>query len=257
MIDTNVTLFQWPFRRLRADDPAVLAEKLQAMGVQQAWASSFEGLLHRDVTAVNSRLAAAARAHPVFLPFGCVNPMLPDWEEDLRRCREEHGMAGVRLFPNYHSYKLDDPAAVRLFQLAAEHRLLVQIPLVMEDERTQHPLLRVPPVEILGLPPLLRDVKGLRVQLLNAFRSVRLEELKRLVPAGEVYFEIAMLEAVGGVSHLLEQAPLERVLFGSHAPLFYFESAQLKLKESALSAEQRTAIVETNARRLLAAARPA
>ena len=78
------------------------------------------------------------------------------------------------------------------------------------------------------------------------------ETLVTLLRSGEVYVEIAMLERVAGVANLLNQVPLERVLFGSHAPFFYFESALLKLKESALSAEQLKALQEENARRLIA-----
>jgi predicted TIM-barrel fold metal-dependent hydrolase len=61
-----------------------------------------------------------------------------------------------------------------------------------------------------------------------------------------------MLEGVGGVANLLAKTPLSRVLFGSYAPLFYFESALLKLQESPLSDEQLGAIRCENARRLLA-----
>ena len=75
--------------------------------------------------------------------------------------------------------------------------------------------------------------------------------LADLVAAGEVYFEISMLEGVGGIANLLRQVPVHRVLFGSHAPLFYFESALLKLKESPLSEEQQRAIRRGNATRLL------
>jgi hypothetical protein len=67
-----------------------------------------------------------------------------------------------------------------------------------------------------------------------------------------VAVEIATLEGVGGVSALLAQTPADRILFGSHAPFFYFEAAQLKLKESPLTSAQRRAIACTNAQRLLA-----
>jgi len=45
--------------------------------------------------------------------------------------------------------------------------------------------------------------------------------------------------------------PVERLLFGSLAPLFYFEAATLKLQESKLSAAQDTAIRRENAEKLL------
>ena len=51
---------------------------------------------------------------------------------------------------------------------------------------------------------------------------------------------------------LLKQLAPDRLCFGSHAPFYYFESAQLKLQESDLSPEQLAAITHDNARKLLA-----
>ena len=47
------------------------------------------------------------------------------------------------------------------------------------------------------------------------------------------------------------RVPLERVLFGSHAPYFPIESALLRIFESRLTLPQMQAIMETNARRVL------
>jgi predicted TIM-barrel fold metal-dependent hydrolase len=252
-IDVNVHLSRWPLRRVPADETPALANLLRAQGVTQAWAGSLDGLLHKDLAAVNARLIEQCRQHGqgLFVPFGSVNPWLPDWEEDLRRCAEEHHMPGIRLHPNYHNYTLDTPQFTRLLRLAAERRLVVQLALIMEDERMMHPRLRVPPVDIAPLVDLVKTTPGLRLILLNAMGTLRGDVLKRLLDAGEVYVEIAMLEGVGGVINLLRQIPVERVLFGSHTPLFYFQSAALKLKESPLTPAQLQAIQSGNARRLI------
>jgi hypothetical protein len=251
LIDTNVNLFRWPFRRLPDDEPAALAERLRGHGVTQAWVGSFEGLLHNDIAGVNERLAAACAGSDLWLPFGSINPLLPGWELDLQRCREEHKMTGIRLHPNYHGYTLDSPVFAHLLHRAAEMGLLVQIALIMEDERTLHPLMRVPPVDVTPLPAVVREMPQLKLMLINAFRTIRLTEAKRLAGAGNISFEISMLEGVGGIHNLLQEIPAERILFGSHAPFFYFESAELKLKESPLTEDESGLIRRGNAEKLL------
>ncbi len=156
-------------------------------------------------------------------------------------------MRGSRVFPNYHQYKVSDAAFVKLLKLATERGLFVQLAVSMEDERTQHPLVQVPHVDLAPLVEVLKNVPGLRLQLLNAFRSLRPDLLLKLVNAGHVSVEIATLEGVAGIEELLKQVPVERIRFGSLAPLFYFEAAVLKLQESKLSAVQDTAIRRENA----------
>jgi predicted TIM-barrel fold metal-dependent hydrolase len=255
VIDTNVYLSRWPFRRIPGDDSAGLVEMLRSHGVVQAWAGSFDGVFHKDIAAVNARLAEACRTHGenLLVPFGSVNPRLPDWEDDLRRCHEEHRMPGIRLHPNYHGYALDDPAFARLLGMASERGMIVQLAAWMEDERHQHPLMPVPTVDFAPLAGLLNDLPDLRVVLLNAVHVPADRRLPPLVKAGQVFFDLAKLELIEGLAKLLKRVPVERILFGSYSPMLYFESTRLKLRESVLSETQTRKILEENARQLLAA----
>lgn len=255
LTDANVSLFHWPFRRLPLDEPAALAARLAALGVGEAWAGSFEGLLHRDLDGVNRRLAAACReVRSLRLrPFGSVNPLLPDWPEDLRRCAQVHGMPGIRLHPNHHGYGLDHPAFERLLQLAGEAGLIVQLVVATEDTRTQPPQTQVADVDLRPLPALLARHGQTRVQLLNHRPGSITAELAQ---HPNLWFDIARTEATDGVTRLVRQAGSGRVLFGSHAPFLIPEAALIRVEEgllTGLAPAEAEALLFTNARRLLPA----
>jgi predicted TIM-barrel fold metal-dependent hydrolase len=275
LIDVNITLGQWPTRRVPCDDIDKLTEKLRAHNVAEAWAGHYDGLFHTDLTDVNNRLAAACAsrvplAPPVLpsnhdkllpsdkrplklVPFGSINPLAPNWEAELGRCATFHHMPGVRVHPNYHDYKLDHPNFASFLKAAAERNLVVQLTVLMEDARMMHPLMRVPPVDITPLEKLVSQTPDLRLILLNALTSVsRTDKLYRLTSAGDVYVEIATLETLAALETLVKDIPVERILVGSHAPSFYFEAAALKLQESSLPAAHHRAITHETARRLRA-----
>jgi hypothetical protein len=253
LIDVNVNLGRWPLRRVRFDNTAGLAAMLRRQGVVRAWASSFEFLLHKDIAGANARLAADCRREGkgLLLPFGSVNPMLPDWEEEFRRCVEIHRLPGLRLYPNYHGYKLDAPDFAKLLGMAAAKGLIVELALIMEDDRMMHPLLRVTPTDHAPLAGVIKQTPGLRLVIVNGLRTLRDKALVDAVNAGNVAVEIAMLDAVNGVADLVASLPPGRVLFGSYAPLFYFEAATLKIQECPLTDAQVRAIRYESAQRLL------
>ncbi len=252
-IDTNTYLGQWPFRALPDASVDALLAKFSHYGVERAWTGSFDGLFHKDVAGVNARLveACATNDNYILQPFGTVNPTLPNWEEDLRRCVEEHGMAGIRLHPNYHGYSLDDERFKALLTEAAGRNLVVQLVVTMEDERMMHPLMQVPHVDVAPLADVLGTIPSARLMLLNAFRGVRGKAIDDLVATGQVSFDIAWLEGIAGINHISGQIPIERLHFGSYAPFFYFQSSMLKLEESALDDAQLAAVQGGNAEALL------
>lgn len=251
LIDVNVYVGEWPTRRLRGDETRELVSMLRRKGVTSAWTGNFDALLHKDLGAANAWLAEECQRHGkgMLKPFGSVNPAAPDWMEELRGCAQGHRMIGIRLHPNYHGYALGDGFCLQLLRAAADFGLIVQIPVIMEDERMMHPLLRPAAVDLALLPDIVRKVPNLKVVLLNAF--LKSPALEKVLSAGRVYLEIAMVEGVGGVQKLLTQIPADRLLYGSYAPFFYPEAALLKLRESPLSREQLQSIQAGNATSLI------
>ena len=90
----------------------------------------------------------------------------------------------------------------------------------------------------------------------TVFRS---GNVRALVERTRTAFDIAAVEGNGGISRLIAgghpnyrgQVPVERLLFGTHAPLFPCESVLLKLFESPLDRRQLDRIMHANARSLL------
>ena len=260
IVDTNVHLFEWPFRRLKYGRTDALVTKLRKHRITSAWAGSFEAVLEKQLDLVNRRLAEECKAHGgMLIPIGSVNPAWPGWEADLQACHERHRMPGVRLYPMYHGYGLDHAEFERLMAEAASRNMLVQIVLRLEDERIHHPAVVVEAVDVAPLVGLLKKLPEAKVQLINSAGPLLGKNVAALVKETTVTFDIAATEGNGGVGRLIEgknysyrgAIPVERLLFGSHAPYFPCESAVMKLFESPLGLEQLRLLMNANARRLM------
>jgi hypothetical protein len=168
-------------------------------------------------------------------------------------------MPGLRLYPAYHRYTLDHPELARLLDVAARRGLLVQMVLRLEDDRVHHAALDIPPVNTSPLPEVMKKVPQAKVQLINSAGTLLGNSLSALVRETQVTFDIAATEGNGGVGRLIEgknpsyrgAIPVDRLLFGSHAPFFPCESALFKLFESPLELAQLEKLMHSNARRLI------
>ncbi|MBL9129837.1 MAG: twin-arginine translocation signal domain-containing protein [Verrucomicrobiaceae bacterium] len=245
-IDVNFSIGAWPFRTLQPLD----ADAIRQRGITQAITGSLDALLQRDIAVVNARLAAAcAKSGGALLPAGCIHPRLPAWRDDVKRCAEQHGMKVVRVLPNYHGYTLADAVFAELLDAVTTAGLALQIVAQCEDQRTQHPLVQIAPVDLKPLPDLLLTRPQARVMVLNANAAMITTALRGCTT---LWLDCAMIESVGGIENTLKSWPADKLCLGTHAPVFYPESSMLKLQESELSAAQLAAITRDNARTFLA-----
>lgn len=250
-VDTNVSLFRWPFRRLPLDDRAKLVGKLRELGIGRAWAGNFEAVLHRDLSAVNDRLAEVCTSYPELVPVGMVHLTLPGWENDFERCIGAHDMPIVRLYPGYHGYDLTDARFGDLLRRASKAERLVQITVSLEDTRTQHPNIRIDDVDVAPLADWLKKIPDVRVQLLG--HRLRGAALERLASIDRVLLDTARVDGTDSIARLVDAVGPSRVMYGSHSPFLIPEAALIRVYESRLDDPTSLAVMKTTAESIVAA----
>jgi predicted TIM-barrel fold metal-dependent hydrolase len=253
--DTHVYIGHWPHQQLPNSDPTTLVSTLRRVGVRSAWVGSFDGLFHKDIASVNQRLAdtCARMGDGLLIPVGSINPKLPDWEDDIRRCHDTFRMPGIRLHPNYHGYTLDDSHFARLLELAAAYGLVVQLVAWIESE---HHLLLNPRVAHVDLKPLAEKIATfpkLKLLIANGYGAADDIDISALLPLKPIYFDFARAGATNDVRQLVEKTSPNRVVFGSGMPLHDIDPVILKMQQAHLTDGNRQAVTMLNASRLVTA----
>lgn len=254
VIDANAYLGEWPFRPQRHRTPAAVRRALQEAGIDRALVSPLAAIFRQDCASANAEMMRALRRRTdFFVPVPALNPAYPGWEEDLEAALAG-GAVGVRLFPSYHAYSLDDAAIRAALGRAVASGLAIFVTLRMQDERHHHPRMMVPG----GRPPaggpapevaaLARALPGARIIAAMA----RYAEAETLLAADNVWLDLSGVQGpVGCVDLLAERFGAERLLMGTGAPLQYPLPAVAKIHASELPPSAREGILGRNAARLL------
>ncbi len=247
IIDCNAHLGYWPFRDLQYSSADDFVNLMNRNGITQAVVAPYQGLLYGDVRPANEWLLEEVSSHGErFIPLAAVNPACPDWEGDLSAAIRQ-GFSGVAIYPNYHSYALEDRCARDLFDALTDQGMFVRMHVRMQDERLHHPVCGVAPVDISTVPQLAADAPSVGVLIANATNAEWPAIAEALQSRDNLFMDISHIERVGGVRLLAEDVGVESVAFGTHAPLQYAQAAVLKIGEAGLEEPDGEAILHENA----------
>jgi hypothetical protein len=251
VIDVNAWLGQWPFQYFHDETAALLQERLAAEGVTCALVGSPEGAFNPDCLASNRILLRRLEGSRMLLPVLAADPTKGDWPDILVLARKAAAPA-VRLFPGYHCYELGSAPALELVEhVAKAGSLALFVQIRMEDERTHHPLCRIPPVKIESIIDLARRFPALSIVAQCPYYHEAVDLAKG--PAN-LSFDISHVETLRTLVSLASQVPVERVLYGTHVPFLQSRAALMKLDAPYVPPEVRAAVGSENARALFGAA---
>jgi len=234
IIDVNAYLGHFAFRRLRHNTAALLLTLMDAKGIDRAVVSSADAITYRNAQAGNEEVAAEVKGHrDRLIPFGVINPFYAGWQDDLKICREEFGMTGLRLYPNWHNYTLSSPCCRELVTAATEREMIVSIPIRVEDNRQRSWLLNVPDIPLAEIVDLVKAHPKSRFILLNGigYTASPLGRKDNGLPSNYA-IELSRLSAVlaNEIGQLIVNLGAERIMFGTGMPFNYPDPALVKLE---------------------------
>lgn len=254
LIDTNTYIGHWAFRPLPWHNADDLLRAMDSYGIERAFVSSASAILYRNSQAGNEELFAQVRGHTDRLvPFAVINPTYADWEQDLAICHEEFGCRGLRLYPNYHRYKLTDANGRALIEQATARKMILSVPLRVEDYRQRSWLLDVPDVTAAEVAEAAKAHPESRWLPVNGLGYTRTAFGQKDGLKADYALEISRLTVFVGAElpTLIEAIGPEHLAFGSGMPFTVPEVPLLKLEVLDVPEEVKEAIRWKNALRLL------
>lgn len=247
LFDASAWLGPWPFQRFPEDTAEKLARKLQAEGITRALVSPADAVFLSDPRDADDAFLRALGAYPFLYPAPVINPARRNARDLIGRYAGE-GVRAIRLLPSYNGVAADAPCMREALEEAGRRGLLPIVQARVEDERAQHPLCRIPGIDVGAVAGLARSFPGLPVLVPCLYYA---EAVRLLREASNAYVDIAYVERFRTLPTLLKEAPADRVLFGSHAPFLYVRPAVMKTQDPGIPSEDLAAICGGTLEKLL------
>jgi predicted TIM-barrel fold metal-dependent hydrolase len=255
MIDVNAYLGSFAFRALQNRTASGLLQLMDRKHIDLALVSSASSITYRNAHSGNEEVADEIRTYRDRL-IGCavLNPAYAGWRDDLKICREQFGMKAVRLYPRWHNYKLSDPQCLELVHAAAANRMVISIPIRVEDRRQQSWLVDIPDVNHEEIATLVKHVPDARFMLHNGSGFLRSSlglRDSRLPPNYVIDISLLTVELANEAGRLLSTLGDDRVVFGTGMPFHYPDAALAKMDLLDVSEAVKQKIRHTTAAALL------
>ena len=247
IIDVNAYTGHWPSHPVEGALDSVRAS-LREYGVERMCVSPLDAAWCRNPHRFNDGLYAASGATGDVWPVPVLDPTIATWRDELERAEAQPRVRLVKLLPAYCGFELDSASDLLAALAGAGLGVIVQTRL--EDPRRQHPLAQVPDAPASEIadaamrhPDLLVIIGGPRTAEVRALKD-------RILELPNLYADVSQSDGMDAVKVLVEDGLRDKLLFGSHAPLFIPYSALSRVVTD-LSDDDAAAILGRNAERIV------
>jgi predicted TIM-barrel fold metal-dependent hydrolase len=248
IIDCNCDCGAYAFREYPQTSAAEVLQQGRRFGITKMIMGSARAITFVSPQPANELLAAelAELGDEAVIPAAVLNPAYPGAMDDLHRCHEL-GFGALKLYPTYHDFDLTCHDTVLLAEQAGDWGWPVLVNVRVEDERHHHPLMKVPPLPVEQAITFARNVPSVRV-ILGMAATPEIIAFLEGVERATAYAEVSYLKSpLNAMESLIEQTGSERLVFGSHLPFHYVQTAVAKVRESTISEAQKAAVLWDNA----------
>ena len=252
-IDTGLLVGPCPFREVPNTAADIMLLKDRA-GLERAIATGFRSLLYYDPSAGLKEDLVEYLALADWLYFyAVINPEFPRLEYQVQQAAENRRIVGLRLVPALHHYDLLADRVRRTVALAVEYDLPVNLTARIFDGRVAPRYINQANIDGSVLNTFLERSRRAKIILsmffFNELKGYQIDWLHW----SNVYLDLGCSKpSVADLDELASWFPLERVLFGTGAPFYYWEGSRLGADGSCLTEEQKYAVLGTNAEGLFA-----
>jgi predicted TIM-barrel fold metal-dependent hydrolase len=242
-VDLNCLVGHWPFRKLHKNTLEDIQNVHRANNIDGGYVASLNSIFYNDPFEGDEELHEILKDADGYHHVLTINPKLLEFEEDIKEGIERFGIKGVRIYPGYHGYSLDDKDLAELCRILKENDLPLFLPLRMEDPRLNY-IITPGTIAMDEVKGFLKSFPENKIILLTAFVS----ELKQLEDEikdhSYVKFDTSGLkDTLFSIENLTAVFPAEKIVYGSLYPLYTFRSTYFLIKHAEVSEEVKAKIL--------------
>lgn len=257
IIDCSTWVGNWAFYYLRYGKLEILKERLEKYNISKAYVSPIEAILEQEPTRANNALFESIdklnnikNENPderYFSPVPIIDLSICNWQEMIDVFTKRNDVKIIKLLPNYHMYDLTEDALKMLVEYTLKYNFIISIQMKIEDTRGQHPLMKVPDVQIEKVVKVISNFPEQKFIINNGYIN---DVDQVLYSFDNVYADISSVETQDILSTLSKRHGTKRLLFSTHSAFYYPEGNLFKLAYSTLNKEDLNKIAYENAKEL-------
>ena len=235
LIDINANIGHWAFQQTNCNTCRALLERMDKYGVDISVISNMNGIFYKDTQASNEELIDEINSdknlRKRFIPFGIINPIYAGWKNDLDICNKKFGMKGIRLYPQYHDYELNDPACIELVKMARDRGMIVAFTIRMVDSRgPRHWMDLNKEWALKDIIPIMKEVPDAKYMALNIANGIQLNDADTtLFRDSEILLDTSGRN-ISNLGELLKKYGKNKFSFGTHSPILDYLSGLIRIE---------------------------